>query len=296
MILHIQQRQDWIRGRRERRKLAKQARLRRQILRYFFLCFLLTAGAAGFRYLPWSISDVNRDIKVAGNKVVSVEQVRNALSGAVGKPLYRLNPSNLEARLKDLEAVRYAFVRRYVLPRPRLCVEVMEEFPWATFSTSEELPAQSVISETGRMIPIQTFPSILQPDFKIYGPANLHLTAADVSQWAGWTNYVAAQTGQKVDFVDLRLPHDIRIQDGEFYLKAGAADSSLTRRLGRLASVIPSLGDLRDHLQYIDLGLDNNVPLKLAEKPRARSAEFQAGAQQSMQSPLPGQEPESPRL
>jgi cell division septal protein FtsQ len=268
MILQTQDRQDRIRGRREKRKLAKQARLRRQILRCFFLAVLLAAAASSFKYLNWSISDPDRDIQVRGNQVVSVSQVRSELSQCAGKPLWKLDPRVLEARLCSLEDVRYAFVRRYIFPRPHLVVEVAEEFPWASFATEPGAAPDAVISETGRMIPISVFPNIIQPEFKIYGQRSLKLTANDVSQWAGWTAYIAAQTGQKVDYVDMRNPHDIHVQDGEFTLRIGNADTSLTRRLGRLASVVPSLGELRDRLQYIDLGLDNNVPLKVAEKPR----------------------------
>jgi cell division septal protein FtsQ len=268
MILQTQQRQDWIRGRREKRKLAKMARLRRQIMRYFFLAVLLAGAASSFKYLNWSISDPDRDIEVRGNQVVSVEQVRSELSQCTGKELWKLDPHVLEARLCSLEDVRHAFVRRYIFPRPHLVVEITEEFPWASFATEPGAPPEAVISETGRIIPISVFPNIIKPEFTIYGTSSLKLKASDVSQWAGWTAYIAAQTGQKVDYVDMRDLHDIKVQDGEFTLRVGNADTTLTRRLGRLASVVPALGNLRDRLQYIDLALDNNVPLKVADKPR----------------------------
>jgi hypothetical protein len=237
MILHVQQRQDVIRGRREKRKQAKKARWRRQILRYFFLFLMVAAAASAFRYLPWSIADADRDITVLGNKVVTVEQVRGALSYCVGKPLYKLSPAVMEQRVRSLEVVRHSFVRRYLFPRPHLVVEVLEEFPWASFACEPGQPPQAVISETGRMIPIAQFPGVIQPKFLIYGSPGLQLNSSQVGQWAAWANYIAAQTGQNVDFVDMRLLNDIRVQDGEFYLKVGSADSTLTRRLGRLASV-----------------------------------------------------------
>lgn len=281
MILHVQQRQDFIRGRREKRKQAKKARWRRQILRYFFLFALVAVGASAFRYLPWSLADADRDIAVKGNKVVSVEQVRGALSYCVGKPLYKLNPAVMEQRVKSLEVVRYAFVRRYLFPHPHLVVEVLEEFPWATLASEPGQPPHAVISETGRVIPISQFPSVIQPKFLIYGSSDLRLNTAQVAQWAAWTNYIAAQTGQVVDSVDMRVSNDVRVQDGEFYLRVGSADSTLTRRLGRLASVVPALGDLRDRLQYIDLSLDNNVPLKVAEKPKTEPKHDETGLVQT---------------
>src|SRR5438132_6158377 len=102
MILQVQRRQDFIRSRRERRKLAKKARTRRQVLRYFFLCLLLAGAASSFKYIAWSMSDADRDIEVRGNQVVGVQQVRDELSNCVGKPLWQLNPAALETRVKSL--------------------------------------------------------------------------------------------------------------------------------------------------------------------------------------------------
>lgn len=265
MTLHLQQRQDLIRSRRERKKQAKRARIRRQVVRYFFLCLLLAAAASGFLFLPWSLADAQRDIIVKGNQVVDVEQVRGALLNYVGRPIYKLDPKQLEARVKLLEAVRFAYVRRYVLPHPHLVVEVLEEFPWATFSTNPDGPPEAVISETGRIIPIKEFPHIIQPEFRIYGQSNLNLNKASVGQWAAWVAYVASQTGQRVDYVDMRKPDCVWIQDGNLRLKLGIADSSLTRRLGRLASVVPVLEKVDGQLEFVDLSLDNNIPLKVTK-------------------------------
>lgn len=265
MTLHLQQRQDVIKSRRERRKLAKRARIRRQIVRYFFLCLLLFAAASGFLFLPWSLADAERDIEVLGNRVVDVEQVRGALLGFVGKPIYKLDPGLLESRVRSLEAVKYAFVRRYVLPRPHLVVQVLEEFPWATFYTNPDGEPEAVISETGRFIPLREFPNVVRPEFKIYAQPGLKLSKTDVGQWAAWVAYVAAQTGKRVDSVDMRQPQNIWIQDEDLRLKIGVADSTLTRRLGRLASIVPELGKVSGQLEYINLGLDNNIPLKVVK-------------------------------
>ncbi len=270
MNLRLQERQDLIRSRRERRKLAKRARVRRQVVRYLSLFLLLAGAASGFLFLPWSLADAERDIIVQGNQVVDVEQVRGALSGCAGKLIYKLDPKNLEARVRSLEAVRYAFVRRYVLPRPHLVVQVLEEFPWATFATTTDGPGVAVIAETGRMIPVDEFPNVIRPEFKIYGPDGMKLTKADVSQWAAWVAFVASQTGQKVDSVDMRNLQNIVVQDGNLRLKLGVADSTLTRRLGRLASVVPALDQVKGDLDYIDLSLDNNIPLKVAKVDSSR--------------------------
>ena len=264
--MHVEQRRERIRGRRQKRKLARSARVRRQVLRYLLLCLLLAGGAALLTRVPWRVSNLDRDIDIRGNDVVSAEQVRGVLANTVGKPIYKLDPRRLEAQVRSLEAVRFAFVRRYLFPHPHLVVDVVEEYPWATLVTDAGHPADLVISETGRLIPINEFPTIHQPDFRIYGTSEFQLTMRQVSQWATWMSYIEAQTGRAVGCLDMRNPQDVRAQDGELYLKVGSADSTLTRRLGRLASLMPAIGPYRDRLEYIDLSLDNNMPLKLAQK------------------------------
>src|SRR4029453_15591079 len=140
MTMQVEQRQERIRGRRQKRKLARAARVRRQVLRYVLLCLLLAGSAAMLTQVPWRVSNLERDIVIRGNNVASVEQVRDVLANTVGKPIYKLDPRRLEAQVRSLEAVRYAFVRRYLFPHPHLVVDVVEEFPWATLGTDEGHP------------------------------------------------------------------------------------------------------------------------------------------------------------
>lgn len=260
---YSEQRRDWIRSRRERRNQTRLARLRRQFLRYFLLSVLLVIGVSTFVYVSWAPMDFQRDVVVHGNQVVTREHLRTVMAPYLGTPLYRLNPQPIEQSIKSLEAVRFAFVRRYLLPRPHLVVEILEEYPWASFATNPESPTEAVIAQTGKLIPVSKFPLIVQPELRIFGQRNLQLNTESVTQWSTWASFIAAQTGQKVDFFDLRQSTDVKAQSGDLYLRLGTANGTLTKRIGRLSSVIPELGPVRDKLDYIDLTIDNNIPLKI---------------------------------
>jgi cell division septal protein FtsQ len=216
--------------------------------------------------VPWSISNPELDIEIAGNHVVSNEQIRQSLQDSVGVPLFLLDPQKLAKKVESLEDVRYAFVRRYVVPKPHLVVHVLEEFPFASYSSSPDKPVEAVVSQTGRLIPIDKFPGIEQPKLRMFGPVQFRLSQKQVGQWADWCSLIVAQTGQAVDFIDLRSPYDVRVGNGDLYLKLGSADTGLTKRLGRLASVMPTIEPLRNKLEYVDLGLDNNIPLRVSKK------------------------------
>lgn len=266
MAAGVSDRQEWIRARRQRRKGAKLARYRRQFFRYAVLLLLLYVGIQGFALLPWNLANAQSGIIVEGNYVVPADKVKMAIAEASLLPIYKVNPKSLENKLRAWPAVKYAFIRRYAIPHPKLIVDILEEFPWATFSDRPDGAAVAVISQAGRMIPIADFPAVPQPSLKIYGPTNLKLTATDVSQWSSWSKFIAEQTGQSVDSIDMRQPRDIRIQDGNLYFKVGVADATLTRRLGRLSSLMNAISQWQGKLDYIDLALDNNIPVKLAKK------------------------------
>jgi POTRA domain, FtsQ-type len=259
----LQKRQDWIRGRREKRKLTRQARLRRQVFRYSVLCLLICVAVAGFIYLPWAIGSAERDITIHGNHVATDSQIRDALRSAVRTPLYRVDPKKLEDAVCALPIVKYAFVRRAVFPHPHLSVEVLEEFPWATYCSSPENPPEKVISQSGRMIPIKDFPSVVQPSLRFCGGSDFHLTAADIVRWDQWVRLISKQLDKPVELVDMRKPNQICVGCPGVDLQIGQADSSLTHRLNRLASVVPVTATLQDKLEYIDLSLDSNIPLKV---------------------------------
>ena len=261
------QRQDWIRSRRQRRKGAKAARLRRQLMRYALLTVLLYGSVFIFQHTQWTLANAKNDIVIHGNTVATSAQIRAKVNSFLDMPIYKIEPKAVEKKVSELAAVKYAFVRRYALPRPKLVIEVLEEYPWATFATSPDSEPEAVIAQSGRMIPISEFPFIQRPALKIYGLKNCKFNSAEVSQWADWCAFIGEQTKEPVDCVDMRKPFEVVVQDGDLMLKLGTPDTTLTRRLGRLSSVMSAIEPLRSRLEYVDLGLDNNIPLKVAKKP-----------------------------
>jgi len=266
-MTYADKRKDWIRGRRKRRKHARRARLHRQVFRYILLLTLFGAGCYGMTKLHWQITNPETEIIVKGNTVVSPEQVRTALGEISGRKVFQLDPRKLEKRVEGLKAVKYAFVRRNNVPRPTVVVQVLEEFPWASLATGPDQPPVAVISQSGRIIPIKEFPAVQQPPLIIYGPTNLKLSSKSVEHWAGTIAFIVAQTGEPVQFVDMRKPFEICVQDGDLYLKLGPSDATLNRRVGRLSSILSAIEPLKSRLEYVDLSLDNNIPMKVAKKP-----------------------------
>jgi cell division septal protein FtsQ len=226
---------------------------------------LFCGGIACFTHLPWSLKKENEQIEINGNHVVTQEQVIKALAGAKDKPIYCLDPRILESRIASLPVVRHAFVRRYALPKPKLKVEILEEYPWASFSRSPQLPPEAVIAQSGRFIPIAEFPRVARPALIIYGQPGMKISQKQVVQWASWAAFISKQTGRAVNSIDMRQPFSVWVNNEDLILKLGIPDTSLTRRLGRLVSVLPVVESVKEKLEYVDLGLDNSIPLKISK-------------------------------
>jgi len=289
-MLPADQRRDWIKSRRKKRKTARGARLRRQVFRFFLVLSVLSVGYLGFAYLPWSVNDSNAEIIVKGNNFTASKQIRDALVDSLYTPIYRFDPKAQEKKVEALETINNAFVRRYAFPRPHIVVEVLEEQPWASLGSDPEQPTHSVISETGRVIPLKKFPNVTSPALKLYAGANLKMSPNDVKQWATWVNFIEKQTGQPVVYVDMRKPFDVIAHTPELALRVGIPDAALTHRLGRLTSILPTLVQYKGTLEYVDLSLDNNIPLKISKAlpgAKAQAAKEQTTASGASNSKFP---------
>ena len=107
----------------EKRKHARVARLNRQVFRYMVVLALLWGGTSAVLHLPWRLNASKADIVVRGNHVVTSQQVKTALGDVTGPQIFQLDPRKLE-RVEALQAVKYAFVRRYVIPKPTIVVHI----------------------------------------------------------------------------------------------------------------------------------------------------------------------------
>jgi hypothetical protein len=296
MSLPVEKRRQWIKSRREQRKHTKYARLRRQLLRYSVLLSVFAAGIFIFYRIQCHLYDGKDNVIIKGNLVANNDQISQALkSDTLKTPLFLLNPTVLEDRIKSLSMVKYAFVRRYLLPRPLLTVEVLEEFPWASIycapptlitcptpspiltqnlskatetKTEYGMKAPFVIAESGRLISVKDFPNVYQPALKIFvqDPAQFKFNQADVEQWANWLGYISKQTSYPVTALDMRESHNIKVETSKFSIVLGNPDSGLTRRLNRLSSVLEVLASQHKEAVYINLALNSNIPVKLAKK------------------------------
>ena len=223
----------------------------------------------------WHLDDIEQDIKIEGNLFTPEDMIRGILSQSLYVPIFQLDPSKIAGEVKELESVKHVFVRRYAFPKPGLIVDIKEQFPFASLTYDPAENPQFVITESGSLVPVLKFPSYPRPALKIVAaPKNMkNFTDQDVKQWGKWISYIETQTGETVQTVDLRDRFDAKVTTNKTVLKLGLPDTTLTQRLSRLSSIWELVESYRDRLEYVDLALDNNIPLKVLDKPRVAEKE-----------------------
>ncbi|HMP51391.1 MAG TPA: hypothetical protein PKD05_07525, partial [Candidatus Melainabacteria bacterium] len=159
-----------------------------------------------------------------------------------------------------------------------------EEFPWASLSNDPESDPAYIVAESGRMIPIKKFPSYPRPPMVVsadFEKAKKMFSPEEVKQWATWIGYIENQSGEKVQLVDLRRQYDVRVRTDKTLFRLGIPDTTLATRLGRISSIMETVAAYRDQLDYVDLALDNNIPLKLSKlvKDKKVAAKTESGTE-----------------
>ena len=267
-MLEADQRQAWMRSRRNKRKTARHARVRQFLLRYFLMVLLVGTGIYFLANSSWRLGNLDKDIIVRGNNYSGTAQIKKSLAAYLNRPVFEIDPKNVEKDVEKLESIKFAFVRRYIFPRPKLVVIVKEEFPWASLSNDPEREPAYIVAESGRMIPVKKFPSYPRPPMVIsadFNKAKKMFSPEEVKQWATWIGYIENQAGEKVQLVDLRRQYDVRVKTDKTLFRLGIPDTTLATRLGRISSIMETVAAYRDQLEYVDLALDNNIPLKLSK-------------------------------
>jgi len=265
---------DYVVQRRIRQqKLRRKARrgeiaLRRlyKFIRFLFILFLFYAAyrlsAAHYWYLSNDIYDAQdkKHIEILGNSIVSSEKIISEMKKypLEKKQLYKINPDKIANQIEQLPPVKRAYVRRYWLPA-RLVVMVEEVTPAITISPAEDAPDIAAFARTGEMIGREYLP--LNERSNAVKILSYGTKGDDYEKWDTEkinTLYKLAKTiegyaGEKVEYIDLRIPHNAFVQTESAKIKLGEIDVSVFERIKAIHDILPAVKELKLKTKYIDL-------------------------------------------
>ncbi|MBQ9245802.1 FtsQ-type POTRA domain-containing protein [bacterium] len=276
----IQRRMKQYRLRRKARRGEILLRRIYKFIRFLFLLFVIygihRVAFCHYWYLSSNLfeeSDTNR-LEILGNKIVPDEKIINELQKIQfqNEPIYKINPVGISNEITKLQPIKHAYIRRYWFPA-RLVVMVEEVTPAITVSPSEDAPDVAAFSLTGELISRDYLP--FNHQFETVRILSYGNNGDDYEKWdTEKINYlyklaktIEEYSGEKVQYIDLRIPNNAFAQLDSVKLRLGKTDVSLFKRIKQLKDILnsPDVIRLKQHTKYIDLSWQNVKYVNLDE-------------------------------
>jgi len=265
-------------------KLKKRRKMRR--LKILFIRLKVITKLACFVLISWGIlklaslscwylnenifsSYPNKYLELEGYNIISAEQLVNRLHGVTlpEKPLYLIDTSLIENKIKEMTPVKRVVIRRYWMPA-RLRIIVDERTPVISITPSQKVDPIAVFTLDGNEVKLlekdylplpktmETYKIITYDDYKSWKSAQIPY----IRQLAF---YLEKTADDKLLYLDIRNPDDVYAQMENIRLRIGGLKGKeVFKRIQKVSSVIPEAMKLKNNISYIDLRW-SNVSIKL---------------------------------
>lgn len=229
------------------------------ILLIFYGIYIYTNAQCWF--FPDDMLTQGKNIQIYGNSIVSNQKILSEIRKIpVNQPLYKFNPEPMVKELEALKPIKKAYVRRFLFPA-RLVIVVQEVIPAIVISPSEIMPEVAAYSFDGEYISREYLP-LNKKDYAVkilsYGTKDDDYEKWDTKKIMNLYRLVKETehySGQKVQYLDLRIPNNAFIQLETVKIRLGIIDLTVFERIKELASMLASddVKRLSNNTKYIDL-------------------------------------------
>lgn len=262
-----------------RRKARRGQIFMRRLYKFVRFCFVIFIFYATYRlcathywYLPDNIytNENTQHLEILGNKITSNAKIITQMQKVVlpKEPLYKIDPAEIAREIEQLPPVKRAYIRRYWIPS-RLVVMVEEVTPAFTIAPSEEAPDIAAFGLTGELIPREYLP--LSDSYNITKILSYGTKGDDYENWDvdrikklhNLAQLLNEYSGEKVEYIDLRNPHNVFVKLTSVKLKLGELDESLYERIKSIHHILPKVKDMAEQIKYVDLSWKDSKYLKM---------------------------------
>ena len=247
----------------------------RMLLALIMVVFISWLGIKILKLPQWYIDTeklANADpsvLKIQGNVITPDYKIINMIrqTELPYTQIFRLDTTELEKNIAQLQPVRQVFVRRYWFPA-RLVVTIDERTPAFLLSPNLESEPNSILSVDGVLIDhdyLPFNPSIKAKRLLTYGVRNGLEEVWDkkrVEEIQKLVKAIEAYSGWEVKYIDFRKQNDVYIMLDKYLVRFGEIDSSAQKRVKKIASIIPKLNEYKN-IKYIDLRWEESTYLRL---------------------------------
>ncbi len=229
---------------------------------------------AHYWYFPKDLYTKNTDkyIEILGNNIVPKSKIINEIKKIPieKKPIYMINPTEAAKALEKLSPVKSAYVRRFWFPA-RYVIMLEEETPAIVIAPKEDVAEVAAFSYSGKLIGREYLP--LNSNIKSAKILSYGTKDDDYEKWNKekidelYKLYKELEeySGESVEYIDLRIPHNAFVQLKSTKVKLGELDTSVYERIKALASIMPKIRNTSESIKYIDISWGESSYLKMNE-------------------------------
>lgn len=262
-----------------RRKLNRNSAFFRKtykFLRFIFTIYLFYLAYTIFTMPQWYIDEEEfyngnaNNVEILGNEIVSRERIINTIRefNITSDPIYKLNPTLMTNKLREITPINNAYIRRYAFPS-RLVVMIDEVTPVLTISPSEIAPDVVAFAITGELIGREFLP--LPQQFKTVKILTYGTQGDDYHDWNkekilmlyNLARATEEYSGEEVEYIDIRTPKNAIIKITSAKIKIGEINNSTFETIKEIHNILPAIKQLKSDVKYIDLSWEKTKYLKM---------------------------------
>ena len=270
----------------KKEKLRRQARrgeiFVNRLYKFFRFIFILFIFYSAYRlcnahywYLPADTftAKESKHVEILGNSIVTKDKILNELKTheIPKKPIYKINPREIEEKIEKLTPIRNAYARRFWLPA-KFLIMIEEVTPALIISPNEESPAVAAFAMSGELITREYLP--LNTKYPVVKVLSYGGKRDDYDNWDkekilklyDIANTIKNYSNENVEYIDLRNPHNVFVQLDTVKLRIGELDSTLYERIKAIQNILPEIRNIPGKIKYVDLAWKDSKYLKMEKK------------------------------
>ncbi len=248
------------------------------LLRFLIILFIIFLTYKLIYSSHWYVNPAvfkspnNEYLKILGNDITPDYKILNALrkTELPKKPIYLIQTKNMEKEILRIEPIKRVYIRRFWWPG-RFTVFVEERKPILVISPSEKVAPIAFFTEGGKLIGREYLPlsnkynPILILTYGNKGEDYRKWNESKIKMYEKLAKSLSAYSGEKVQYIDIRNPHDAYAQLTTVKLRLGELDPSVFKRIQSISSILPQIRSFNKKIKYVDLRWEDSNYLKLEE-------------------------------
>lgn len=222
----------------------------------------------------------NQYLKILGNDITPDYKILNAIrkTELPQRPIYLIKTKDMEKEILRIEPIKRVYIRRFWWPG-RFNIFVEERKPILVISPSEKVAPIAFFAEGGKLIGREYLPlskkyhPTLVLTYGNKGDDYRHWNESKIKMFDKLSKNLTAYSGEKVQYIDIRNPHDAYAQLTTVKLRLGELDTTVFKRIQSISSILPQIRSFNKKIKYVDLRWEDSNYLKLEDNQPAEKTE-----------------------